>query len=168
MPAAALPSVLTDPPWRRAPSPAESPAVAATTDSVPPRLRWEEGERAAFDGHPRSALSEDADEALLDRLLEQIDRRRPLPLASVRRLSDERLAELGEDLLPSCVDCGLLQLMLARVGDEFVGTAVKLVTAAPNDHGLFVAMAPVDADALAPLAAAELRRRRTHLDDAMT
>jgi hypothetical protein len=164
---AELPSVLVDPPWRS--TVVESvPSDAGALTPIPPCLRWFPGEREDVDTHPRSNLTEEADEALLDRLLDQLDRKQPPQMASVRRLSDARLAELAEELTPDVVDYGLLQLVLARVGDRFVTRAVELVLAAPPERGLFKAMVPVEASALAPVAAAELKRRRTHLDEAMT
>ena len=153
-----VPSVLRDPPWRR--SQGEAPAAALDVPAVEPKLKWLPQEREDIAGQPPGSMSEDAEDALLERLLEQLDRKKPPALASVRRLGDERLAELAEEISPQTTDYGLLQLLLSRVGDAFVARAVELVVASPPQRGLFKAMLPVEASALAPLAAAEISRRR--------
>ena len=165
--AADVPSVLRDPPWRK-PRGAEAPAAAAELPAVEPKMKWQPGEREDIAGQPPGSMSEDAEDALLERLLEQLDLKKPPALASVRRLGDERLAELAEEISPQTTDYGLLQLLLSRVGEGFAAQAVELVVASPPQRGLFKAMLPVEASALAPLAAAEISRRRAHLDDAMT
>jgi Domain of unknown function (DUF4132) len=157
--------VLLDPPWRRVAVPSNEPATSIVEPvQTPPSLHWQPGEQDAFLGSPIKSLAGRADEALFDRLLDQMDARRPLPLVDVKRLSDKRIAELGEEVVADSIDAATLCHMLSRIGDDFVARAVELVLASLPERGLFDAMAPVRASSLARRAAAQLPRRRDDIE----
>ncbi|MFW5740920.1 MAG: hypothetical protein ACOC1F_11205, partial [Myxococcota bacterium] len=161
-----IPDLLIHPPWRKSEK-AQEPRASAEPVALPaPALRWNDGERERFRGPEVKLFSAPADERLFDRLLDQLDRRRPIPLADVRRLSDEWLHELGHELRTDAVDCATLQLMIARLGEPFVERAIEIVKASPPEKGLFPAMAPVAAASLAPLAAAPLMARKLEAKEA--
>ncbi|NOU34761.1 MAG: hypothetical protein HOO96_43275, partial [Polyangiaceae bacterium] len=116
----------------------------------PASLLWEEGERDRFHGPPARAISEDAEERLYERLLDDLDRARPLPVAELARVSDAHLQELEGEMKSSHLDVKVLRHLLARLGDAYLPTAVKAARAAMPEHGLFEAtlfeaMAPVRA-----------------------
>lgn len=123
--------------------------------SEPARLVWEEGERERFHGPPGRAISEDAEERLYERLLDDLDRGRPLPVADLARVSDAHLRELEGEMKSSHIDVKVLRHLLARLGEAYLATAVKVVRAAMPEHGLFEATL---FDAMAPVRAAELVR----------
>lgn len=153
----ALPTVLLDPPWRRAVTAPPDPRVLAYP-LPPPRLEWREGERERFAG-PDGKLRGDADERALERLLDRLDDGKPLPLPEVARLSDERLAELADEAPESALELGVVRRMLARLGPSFLPRAIAIVRVRPLARGLFDAVAPVACATLAPKAAAALLAR---------
>jgi hypothetical protein len=157
---AELPRILTDPPWRRARDedkrpPAQSgirpPAPSGAEEK--PTLVWAEGERARFIGPPGRKLSDEAEERLYERLLDELDRERIVPCADLARLGDEHLLELAGELRAAHVDVKGLQHLVGRLGEDFVAEAVEIVRVALPERGLFEAMAPVRAPVLARLAA---------------
>lgn len=162
-----LPRVLADPPWRRRAGGRReaSEASRASTALPAPMLVWQEGEREELAGPSVRRLAGEADERLFDRLLERADEGRPLPASELDRLSDERLAELAEEVPPSAIDFAGMRRMLARLGDPFVARAVSVVRARTVDGDLFAAMGPVRAAELAPLAAARFFNETTSGDE---
>lgn len=122
-------------------------------------LAWLEGERERFLGPPTKPLSEQAEERLHNRLLDELDRQRLIPSTDLAKLGDDHLLELAGELHAVHVDVRGLELLLARLGDDIVNEAVAFVRVAPPERGLFEAMAPVRAAILARPAAALFAQR---------
>ena len=93
-----IPGVLADPPWRREPGAAEELRPTAPAAPAPVRLSWKPGEREELAGAAHKKLPEEAEDRLFERLVDQIDRSRPVQTPELARLSDERLAELAEEV----------------------------------------------------------------------
>ncbi len=159
-----LPSILSDPPWRR---PARNGGAAvsapATSAVVPARspavLVWEPGEQERFRGKEHPRLGEVAEERLFERLLADLDKKEPLRATELARLGDEKLAELGAELTPSTIDATTLTMLLGRVGNDLAEHAVSLVRAAPRERGLFEVAMPLRSPDLARNAAAIFAER---------
>ena len=158
-----LPSVLSDPPWRRAArAVAEAPAAKASAPAAsrsPATLVWEPGEQERFRGKDAARMSAVAEERLFERLLADLDKKEPLRATELMRLGDEKLAELAQELTPSTTDATTLTMLLGRVGDPFAEHAVSLVRAAPRERGLFEPAMPLRSPDLARNAAAIFAER---------
>ncbi len=153
-----IPRILVDPPWRagaraHAKAPAGAAGAHSRAASTPPKLEWLEHERERSAGKPPPKMTEVAEERLLERLLDECDKRTPLRAAEVARLGDESLATLAEELDATTIDGPLLRTLLGRLGDDFATTAVALVRAAPPERGLLEAALPLGSDDLAAVAA---------------
>jgi hypothetical protein len=157
-----IPRILVDPPWRARGRVQESaPPVGDAAPMRPPTLAWVEGERARFAGKAPPKMTELAEERLLERLLDECDKRTPLRTTDVARLGDESLATLADELDATTVDAPLLRLLLGRLGDDFAAAAVKLVRATPPERGLLDAALPLASDELVPFVAAAFLARAT-------
>src|SRR5262245_21395276 len=144
-----LPSVLLGPPWRRSRAASSRPAPSVGVPLEAARVVWEDGERERFRGPVAKPLGEDAEERLLQRLLDQIEKDRAPASTDMWRLSHDTLAEIAEEVGSQTIDVTGMRLLLAELGDEFVARAIAIVRAAPRERGLFEAMAPVRAPELA-------------------
>jgi hypothetical protein len=127
--------------------------------SIATALVWDAGEREAFRGKPSPKLGDAAEARLLERLLDELDRQVPLRATDVARLGDEKLAELADELDAATTDVATMKLMLGRLGDDFVQSAVAIVRAAPRERGLFEAAMPVRSPDLARSAASAFYER---------
>ena len=133
--------------------------------SSSPRLVWLDGEREAFAGKP-GRVAGVAEEALLERLLEEIDKGQPLRTAEVARLGDEKLAELAEELGTATCNAGTLKMLLGRLGDGFLARAQVMVRASPRE--LFESAGPIESAELATSAANLLLERAIPDDEGLT
>src|SRR5262245_56600328 len=114
------PPVLLDPPWRRARvAPSAPPAASVGVPHEAPRVVWEEGEKERFRGAAAKPLAEEAEERLLQRLVDQIERDRAPAATDLARLSRDSLAEIAEDVGSATIDVTAMRLLLAALENDF-------------------------------------------------
>jgi len=150
---AELPSVLSDPPWRRTRAPTDAADVEAAAEPEAARLAWLAGERDAFLGTTARGLTGDVEERLYERLFEVADGPQPLAVSDLARVSDVHLAELREEMKPRNMDEKVHRHLLARLGHVHLPSAVALVKAALGQQGIGAAW---PFELLGPLRAPEL------------
>ena len=151
-----LPEVLRNPPWRTAPV---EPSGEEASAPLPPRLCMTAEERALALAGRREPARGAAVERCVELLLERADTRKPLPLSEVAKLSDEALRDLLHDVAPSCWDADLLRLLVDRLGDEVLADVIRIARSV-HPRRTFWALAAVESEALATLAARDFARER--------
>lgn len=162
-----LPSVLVAPPWRRTRPRIASGKPGLSLPSLPPRIVWQEGERERFLGHASAPASPVVEERIYQRLADQLERQKPLPVADLARLSDEHLLEIALEADSRSIDVPGLKLVLSRLEGAILAHAISIVRSAEPERGLFEAMAPVSSQDLARAAAAAALRREPPTADAL-
>src|SRR5262249_3533939 len=128
-------------------------------EKAPASLEWEEGERASFCGKPPPKMTEQAEEKLFEKLLDELDKKQPLRATEISRLGDEKLEELAGELDASTTDNATLKVVLGRIGESFVEQAIEIVRAAPRERALFEGAMPIRSAVLARYAAAAFFER---------
>ena len=147
-----MPRVLLDPPWLHRQA---ARALRLEPAPHPARVHWEEEQQERWRAElapPKHTPSAEADEEILDRILQAVDRKRPVRDIEIAALSDAGAFELFEEI-PAELSARACMHLLARLGDRAAEPLITIAGRRLPSTALVAVLEPIDSIAVATLMA---------------